>query len=564
MSQQQVPQPRQSLGSKQRLYLLIAIFLITIGNTCEILNSQGILPNTWVVLLLEHWVIVIFSILFISSGILIWIWKCQGIVKDPISSLLWWRFLLIIIAVALFAIGMTIFVFKILDNVQSPWIIIMPIVLNALGLILMLFQWVFPIPQSEPLPQISSPSLNLGSDPVAETLLATESTLGNTNYRNILGHPPPTYPGIILERRQNGEPIHESIHRKLLSDDVTALVLTGITQIGKSTLAAQVYLLEEKRDPTGPSIFTDRPLWITVDSTVSMADLSGTLFTAFDENLIKFEDLSESNQALELVNLLKRPDKKRLVILDQLDKLLDERELKILKPGISEWLDAINSEKCASRVLITSSLWPKGTQEYPRVYMQEYNVKNLETMPYRILCNGVKREYVRTSPDQAPGFSALYRYTKFGMASLETNITLLQNQGGISADQQLLEVCVNRCGSHAGMLKRIASLLRNNPSLNLTDLLNNQEYSYHWRNIAYTIIKDTFDRLDNLQRDLLLAFSIFPTPIPLNEACTVIIDPNISKTQIRMAIDSLLAQQILTAVGNDYYQPPAIVTLVVE
>jgi len=38
-------------------------------------------------------------------------------------------------------------------------------------------------------------------------------------------------------------------------------------------------------------------------------------------------------------------------------------------------------------------------------------------MPYRILCNGVKREYVRTSPDQAPGFSALYRYTKFGMAS---------------------------------------------------------------------------------------------------------------------------------------------------
>ncbi len=525
MSQQQVPQPRQSLGSKQRLYLLIAIFLITIGNTCEILNSQGILPNTWVVLLLEHWVIVIFSILFISSGILIWIWKCQGIVKDPISSLLWWRFLLIIIAVALFAIGMTIFVFKILDNVQSPWIIIMPIVLNALGLILMLFQWVFPIPQSEPLPQISSPSLNLGSDPVAETLLATESTLGNTNYRNILGHPPPTYPGIILERRQNGEPIHESIHRKLLSDDVTALVLTGITQIGKSTLAAQVYLLEEKRDPTGPSIFTDRPLWITVDSTVSMADLSGTLFTAFDENLIKFEDLSESNQALELVNLLKRPDKKRLVILDQLDKLLDERELKILKPGISEWLDAINSEKCASRVLITSSLWPKGTQEYPRVYMQEYNVKNLET---------------------------------------NEGITLLQNQGGISADQQLLEVCVNRCGSHAGMLKRIASLLRNNPSLNLTDLLNNQEYSYHWRNIAYTIIKDTFDRLDNLQRDLLLAFSIFPTPIPLNEACTVIIDPNISKTQIRMAIDSLLAQQILTAVGNDYYQPPAIVTLVVE
>jgi hypothetical protein len=39
-------------------------------------------------------------------------------------------------------------------------------------------------------------------------------------------------------------------------------------------------------------------------------------------------------------------------------------------------------------------------------------------MPYRFLCNGVKREGVKASPILASGFSALYCYTKIGMASV--------------------------------------------------------------------------------------------------------------------------------------------------
>ncbi|GAC1455720.1 MAG: hypothetical protein PVSMB2_07560 [Ktedonobacteraceae bacterium] len=33
------------------------------------------------------------------------------------------------------------------------------------------------------------------------------------------------------------------------------------------------------------------------------------------------------------------------------------------------------------------------------------------------MCNGIKREDVKASPDLASGFSVIHRYTKFGMAS---------------------------------------------------------------------------------------------------------------------------------------------------
>jgi hypothetical protein len=41
----------------------------------------------------------------------------------------------------------------------------------------------------------------------------------------------------------------------------------------------------------------------------------------------------------------------------------------------------------------------------------------LDWAPYRILCNGVKREGVKASPALASGFSVIHRCTKFGMAS---------------------------------------------------------------------------------------------------------------------------------------------------
>lgn len=45
---------------------------------------------------------------------------------------------------------------------------------------------------------------------------------------------------------------------------------------------------------------------------------------------------------------------------------------------VGEWLDAINSQQCTCRILLTSRPWPQGTHEYPPTYMQEYFVKGLE------------------------------------------------------------------------------------------------------------------------------------------------------------------------------------------
>ncbi len=51
--------------------------------------------------------------------------------------------------------------------------------------------------------------------------------------------------------------------------------------------------------------------------------------------------------------------------------------------------------------------------------VQAYSVGTAHiTMPYRMLCNGIKQEGVQVSPDLASGFSVIHRYTTFGMASI--------------------------------------------------------------------------------------------------------------------------------------------------
>jgi hypothetical protein len=478
------------------------------------LNSQGILPITWVTFPWEHWVIVICSVLFISLGIIIWLTKCQGIIQDPLTSLLWWRLLLALIAIALFAIGTTIMVFKILGNIQSPWAIILPIVLNALGVVVVLLQWLFPVPSSEPTSALSPPHAVI---PATVPL-----TLGKTAYRNILGSPPPTL-RTIIDRSQTFKAICDQI---LSADDIAALVLTGIAQSGKTTLAAQVYSYEEGKDHTNNSIFTDKPLWLTIDTAVTMADLTGTLFAAFGETLTNFESLSDSSKALELLNLLKKPNKKRLVILDQLDNVLDRQTGYILEKytGICEWLDAINSQKCSSRLILTSRLWPKRPYEFFRTYMQEYCVKGME---------------------------------------VDEGMNLLQNQG-INAARHKLEEAVNRCGIHAGFLMRLTSLLNHDISLSLLDLLQNQEYSYVSPNIASDILGGSYQNLDNLHRDLLVAFSINPSAMTFNDIWPAIANSNVSSVQARMALDDLLRLHLLIAEGRGLYRLPAIVALAIE
>src|SRR5207302_599584 len=97
-----------------------------------------------------------------------------------------------------------------------------------------------------------------------------------TTHRGIIGIPPPTDPRTIQQR----EHLVKEIYTKLIQPGITAIALTGIGGVGKSTLAALVYRYAEEQRFANNAPFQAEYLWLTVDPAVTFADLVGNLFEA--------------------------------------------------------------------------------------------------------------------------------------------------------------------------------------------------------------------------------------------------------------------------------------------
>jgi tetratricopeptide (TPR) repeat protein len=339
-----------------------------------------------------------------------------------------------------------------------------------------------------------------------------------TSYRGIIGLPPPTDPKTIQQRHK----VVKEVYDKLTQPGITAIALTGIGGIGKSTLAALIYRYAEEQRQAGNGHFTTESLWLTVNPAVTMADLVGTLVEAFGKPTLDLGTLSPQNQAAALFNALDTADKPRLVILDQFENLLDWQTGQALpdRVGVGEWLDALNSQPCRCRVLLTSRPDPQGTREYPPTYLQTYHVEGLE---------------------EAEGIELL---GKQDVTDTETD----------------LRTAVIRCDGHAYALTLLASLIRTR-KLSLATLLNDPDYAELWSGkVAQNLLDSIYKQLDELQRKLLIAFSIYREPVPLEAAQAVIDDTTkVSKAQLESALDVLLAQHLLQASGEGRYQLHVIV-----
>src|SRR5260370_39091783 len=105
------------------------------------------------------------------------------------------------------------------------------------------------------------------------------SPLPNSNwltppYRDILGDAPLTDSDTIQQRTT----LVESITTKLTQPDLNTLLLTGISGVGKSTVAALVYHFIEAQCQQGASHFAAPPLWLNVDGSTTFADIMGTIY----------------------------------------------------------------------------------------------------------------------------------------------------------------------------------------------------------------------------------------------------------------------------------------------
>jgi tetratricopeptide (TPR) repeat protein len=380
--------------------------------------------------------------------------------------------------------------------------IIFGLIVGLLALMFAIFQWRYPVTPNTPKSGVTSPP----------------PAIPSSSFFGIIGLPPPTDPRIIQQRENDVK----AVYNQLTQPSITAIALTGISGIGKSTLAALIYRYAENQRHNGSVPFTAESLWLTINPAVTMTDLVGTLIETLGKPMLDLATLSPQNQAAALFNALNTVDKPSLIILDQFENLLDRQTGQALpdRVGVGEWLDALNSQPCRCRVLLTSRPDPQGTREYPPTYLQTYHVEGLE---------------------EAEGIELL---RKQSVAGTETE----------------LRTAVARCDGHAYALILLASLLRTR-KLSLTTLLKDPAYDQLWTGkVAENILNSIYRQLDELQRKLLVAFSVFREPVPL-EAAQAIIDENakISKVQVESALEALLAQHLLQASGEARYQLHVIV-----
>lgn len=432
----------------------------------------------------------------------------------------WSRGQLLTMVVVIVALAVSVvWILSSVGVISSAWATVLSIIVTVSGVV----ATTWPLISSTSKP--TDPPISTRSHDDASGSSAKEPSPSNskTAYRGIVDRPPPTDPRTIQQR----EKAVKDIYSMLSQSEVTAVVLIGIGGVGKSTLAGLVYQYAERQRCAGIGLFPAETIWIRIDPAVTMSDLTGTLMEALGKAMPDLSHLSPQNQAVVLLEAMNEVDKARLVILDQFENLLDVRTGQALpdRPGIGEWLDVINSQQCTCRILLTSRLLPQGTRKYPLTYMQAYHVAGLT-----------------------------------GAEGAE----LLQKQG-VKATEAELNPAVTRCAGHAFSLTLLASLLHTH-KLSLGTLLGDPAYARLWTgNIAQNFLDAIYSQLNDVQRKLLFAFSIYREPVPSEAARVVIGDSSeISKSQVASALHALLVQHLLQATGEGLYQLHAIVATYVQ
>ncbi len=390
------------------------------------------------------------------------------------------------------------------------------VIFGLLGLMITYFQWRYPVA-----PETSNTNITSSSSPQnfdQQSLIPSSPQSSKPNYRGIICEPPPSDPKTIQQREQ----LVMDIYKKLIQSDITAIALTGIGGIGKSTLAALVYRYTEEQRQAGKSSFTAPSLWLRIDPSVTLVDILGNLCNALDTPLPDVSVLSPQNQATILLNLLNRVDKPRLVVLDQFENILTEDGQALPdRPGIGEWIDALNSQPSTCRILLTSRPVPQGTYDAPSTFLRPYQVEGLS---------------------EAEG------------------IELLRKRN-VNATDAEMRLAVTRCDGHALSLSLLASLLQKH-NLLLSTLLNDPHYTQLWAGkIALKLLDIIYkEQLDTMKRMLLAAFSVYREPVLFDAAQAILENSTeIETSQAETALDRLLTQYLLQATGEGRYQPHAIV-----
>ena len=332
-------------------------------------------------------------------------------------------------------------------------------------------------------------------------------------YRQLIKQPPLSR--FMLKREQV---VHE-IYGRLTSPEVTALVLTGMGGSGKSMLAAQVYQYAKERQQVDEGPFVDEILWLTIDATVTLVDIVGSLCAALGRSVPYCEGCTADDLSVELFNLFYAADLPRLIVFDQFETCLDPQTRRVRQKyaGLGAWLDMLNSRPCASRVLLTSRFQPYGAHQELDAYVQKFEIKRLSG-----------REGAQLLHMKIPHIK-------------EAEVAL----------------AVEHCQGHPQALVLLRDLLCENHSLSVDAVLNEPTYMRQWvSDIAVNMLNHIYaHHLNQVQRELLLAFSIYREAVPLR-AAQIVIETRLhtSTNEFAQALRVLLHHSLLQGLGGLRYQ----------
>lgn len=321
---------------------------------------------------------------------------------------------------------------------------------------------------------------------------------------------PPTDPGSIQQR----EAVVKEVYAELGAHNRCAVVLQGMGGIGKSTLAALVFKYAEQQRKEGKGWFAADAVWLNIGLATTFPDMAANILDALGVNIPDFPKLLPQQQVYALIKALNSTNKPRLIVLDQFENFLDWSTGRALPAniGISEFLDALNSQPCACRLLLTSRPRPIGNHEYLEASLHIYPVNGLSTSE--------------------------------GVALLHSQL--------VQGSETELQRAVQRCQGHGLALKLLITLL-NDYGVSLSTFLNDPSYIRDWEHdIAAKLLDKIYtEHLKPLARQALQAFCVYREAVPL-EAAYALLD-GVAADDIRATLRELLRQNLFHIVLDGRY-----------